>query len=301
MLGLRAGALFDGHARMTGADTVLIDGGRIAGVTAGPPDGVDVVDLGDGVTLLPGLIDPHLHLCLDASMDIVAAIQNASAGELYEQTRRAAATALAAGITTIRDLGDRGYLTLRLRDALAKDYTAGPEILAAGPPITTARGHCWFLGGEVADPADVRAAVVEHAERDQRAAGGRGGVPRRGAGRRRVQPATRTDHGRVARPGVEAGPGGLFAPAPDGVRILSARTTNGAARLPVRRTDEPDTLRARNTLLGRRQQPGHGRHHRVLRRRPRLGEPDRHRAGGRRLHHVQQGREGGRRGRAGPG
>ena len=73
--------------------------------------------------------------------------------------------ALAGGITTVRDLGDRNYITLALRDELAGDPTAGPELLVAGPPITTTGGHCWFFGGEVDDPAKVRAAVAERADR----------------------------------------------------------------------------------------------------------------------------------------
>ena len=73
----------------------------------------------------------------------------------------AARAALVGGVTTVRDLGDRGYLSLGLR--------AGgrlPTIVAAGPPITTPLGHCHFLRGEVADDVQaVQRAVREHAER----------------------------------------------------------------------------------------------------------------------------------------
>ena len=72
----------------------------------------------------------------------------------------AAAAQLRAGVTTVRDLGDRDYLALRLREI----HGAGlPTIVAAGPPITSAGGHCHFLGG-VAERG-VRDAVREHAER----------------------------------------------------------------------------------------------------------------------------------------
>jgi imidazolonepropionase-like amidohydrolase len=64
--------------------------------------------------------------------------------------------ALRAGITTIRDLGDRGYVTLSLRDD--PDL---PTILCAGPPITRVGGHCWYLGGEADSEAALRAAVRE--------------------------------------------------------------------------------------------------------------------------------------------
>ncbi len=71
--------------------------------------------------------------------------------------------ALRAGITTVRDLGDRGYVALALRDAAGTEPV--PEVLAAGPPITRTRGHCWFLGGEADGTAGVRAAVGERVER----------------------------------------------------------------------------------------------------------------------------------------
>ena len=74
---------------------------------------------------------------------------------------RAGQAALRGGVTTVRDLGDRDYLSLGLRG-----QPGLPTIVAAGPPVTTPGGHCHYLGG-VAEPteAGVRAAVREHAER----------------------------------------------------------------------------------------------------------------------------------------
>jgi imidazolonepropionase-like amidohydrolase len=71
---------------------------------------------------------------------------------LSDRARANAARALRAGITTIRDLGDRGYITLALRGEPGL-----PTILASGPPLTPSGGHCWFLGGE----CDGREALVE--------------------------------------------------------------------------------------------------------------------------------------------
>lgn len=61
----------------------------------------------------------------------------------------AARTALAAGNTTVRDCGDRNLLAVRLAAETAVQPGSGPEVLAAGPPLTTYRGHCHFLGGAV--------------------------------------------------------------------------------------------------------------------------------------------------------
>ena len=74
---------------------------------------------------------------------------------------------LAAGVTTVRDLGDRRWATLAWRDRIAAGTAArpGPTIVAAGPPITTPGGHCWHMGGEAGGAEALRAAVRERAER----------------------------------------------------------------------------------------------------------------------------------------
>jgi imidazolonepropionase-like amidohydrolase len=165
MLAIRAGRLFDGvDADPMENPVVLVEGGRVSAVVSTAPPGADVVDLG-AATLLPGLVDAHVHLAFDAGRDPVGRLSTVDDEQLLDGMRTAARRALAAGITTVRDLGDRGYLAVRLRDELAADPTGGPQVLAAGPPITTTRGHCWFLGGEADGVAGVRAAVRAHAER----------------------------------------------------------------------------------------------------------------------------------------
>jgi imidazolonepropionase-like amidohydrolase len=78
---------------------------------------------------------------------------------------KAAGQAVRAGITTVRDLGDRSFLTLALREQLAAWGDLGPQIVASGPPITVRGGHCDFLGGVAAGASELRAAVRERAER----------------------------------------------------------------------------------------------------------------------------------------
>jgi imidazolonepropionase-like amidohydrolase len=163
MWAIRAARLFDGFS-IVPTGVVIIDGGRIAGLEMAVPPGLDVVDLGD-VTLLPGLVDAHTHLVFDAGDNAVGRLDTVDDEALLDGARIAALTALDAGITTVRDLGDRGYATLRLRDEFAAEPGSGPEILAAGPPITTPRGHCWFFGGEARGVDGVRAAVRERVER----------------------------------------------------------------------------------------------------------------------------------------
>ena len=160
---LRAAWLFDGTGSALIPDPlVVIDGGTIVAVDSGTPapDGADVIDLG-GAALLPGLVDTHVHLAFDASADPVGALAGRSEAEARDAMIRAGQAALRGGVTTVRDLGDRDYLSLGLRGRPGL-----PTIVAAGPPVTTPAGHCHYLGG-VAEPTEpgVRAAVREHVER----------------------------------------------------------------------------------------------------------------------------------------
>jgi imidazolonepropionase-like amidohydrolase len=160
---LRAARLFDGSGSGLAVDPiVIIDGSTIVSVAYGvaTPAGVEVIDLGSA-TLLPGLVDTHVHLAFDASVDPVGQLAALNDHQALNAMREAGRAALRGGVTTIRDLGDRDYLSLELRGA-----TDLPTIVAAGPPITTAAGHCYYLGGVAAAGADgVRAAVREHAAR----------------------------------------------------------------------------------------------------------------------------------------
>ncbi len=154
---LRAARLFDGTA-VVANPTVVLDGAHVVAVGVDVP-GAEVVQLGD-VTLLPGLVDPHVHLALDASTDPVGALAARTSGDVLESMTDAAVRTLRQGVTTVRDLGDRDYLSLELRGR-----TDLPTIVAAGPPITTEGGHCHFLGGAVGPgTAAIRAAVRDRVE-----------------------------------------------------------------------------------------------------------------------------------------
>ncbi|MFG2972882.1 amidohydrolase family protein [Streptomyces sp. NPDC048331] len=154
--------------RVTVDGAVLYDGGRI--VAAGPRTEVEA-QAGPDVprsafpdgTLLPGLIDSHVHLALDAGPDPVACLQAASDAELYAGMAERAGRLLATGVTTARDLGDRGGLAVRLRDEIAAGHVPGPRLLSAGTPVTVPGGHCWFMGGEVEGVDAIRAAIRRNA------------------------------------------------------------------------------------------------------------------------------------------
>lgn len=177
MLAVRATRLFDGvNATLMQRPMLLIERGVIVAVEFGalePPAGAEIIDLGDS-TLLPGLIDVHVHLGFDAGADPVARMRADDDATLLLRMAAHARRMLATGITTARDLGDRGYLGVRLRDwyraglqarlggasdadALAGEL--GPELVVAGPPVTITGGHCFFMGGEADGELEVRRGV----------------------------------------------------------------------------------------------------------------------------------------------
>src|SRR6185312_4305702 len=167
LLAVRASRLFDGD-RGFGPSTALINDGKIVDVDttgAAPPAHAEVLDLGNDVCLLPGLIDVHVHLAFNASADVVGGLAAVDDAQLLNQMASAAHQALQAGITTVRDLGDRSFLALGLRDQLDAWGDPGPHIVASGPPITTRSGHCHFLGGVATGVHELRAAIRERAER----------------------------------------------------------------------------------------------------------------------------------------
>jgi imidazolonepropionase-like amidohydrolase len=156
VLALRAARLFDGRT-LVERPVVLIDGTRVAAVGVEPAPGADVVDLdaAGGVTLLPGFVDCHQHLCFDGRGTLEEQVTGVDGPALVERARAAARRALTGGVTTVRDLGDRDGVTLALRDEADL-----PTIVAAGPPITRPDGHCWYLGGGCAVGVDAARAAA---------------------------------------------------------------------------------------------------------------------------------------------
>jgi imidazolonepropionase-like amidohydrolase len=139
------------------------------GVEPGPaaaPDGWPVAEYLDG-TVLPGMIDCHVHLCGDSREGALDRLADYSDEDLDRVIEAALRAQLAAGVTTVRDLGDRRWAVLSWRDRVAAGTVGfpSPAIVASGPPITTPGGHCWFMGGQASHPGALRAAIRERADR----------------------------------------------------------------------------------------------------------------------------------------
>lgn len=160
---LRGAALIDGTGAPPLRDrAVVVTDRRIAGVVAdrSPRDGT-VLDLG-GLTLLPGLINCHVHLCLAGDADPSRTLADESyAATVVNAVVRAQQT-VEAGVTTVRDLGGREYAEIAVRDGVRAGRIAGPRILCAGRAVCITGGHGWRMLGRQADgPDDLRRAVRE--------------------------------------------------------------------------------------------------------------------------------------------
>lgn len=115
-------------------------------------------------TILPGLINCHVHLAFDGNADPVGALKSTSDRVLLKDMERRALQHLKSGVTTVRDLGDRRGLITDLRRSIEHGAIVGPRILAACAPLTRPEGHCWFLGGEVATDGEIREQVRRNAQ-----------------------------------------------------------------------------------------------------------------------------------------
>ncbi len=161
------GKIFDGEATLEDHG-LLVEGTSIARVAplaefegfAGAH-----IDTAGG-TLLPGLIDCHVHLDYIASGDPRASMEKMGPGQIVLAALANAQKSLAGGITGLRDCGGKDYLEFAVRDACNSGTFLGPTIRCAGRMICMTGGH----GNSIARVADGTQEVVK-AVREQVHAG----------------------------------------------------------------------------------------------------------------------------------
>lgn len=150
MLALTNLRLIDGTGRGPIENmAIIIDGKRIknVGLVTSYPDNTNVVDL-RGLTVMPGLIDCHLHLgglTIDQPGKAIGKVSlKDMASFFFDYSRNYAyrrRLAIENGVTTIRSAGDHYPHIIRLRDKIAVGKLSGPRIFAPGPTITAPGGH----------------------------------------------------------------------------------------------------------------------------------------------------------------
>ncbi|HYI40155.1 MAG TPA: amidohydrolase family protein [Allosphingosinicella sp.] len=140
---VHAGRLItDASKPASGPSTITITDGRITAVAAGlapAPAGTRLVDL-SGKTVLPGLIDMHVHLAGDPGGDFRDEAVDPNEWATLVGAKNARITALA-GFTTVRDLGSPPLVGFALRRATAEGFIPGPRIISSGPAISVIGGH----------------------------------------------------------------------------------------------------------------------------------------------------------------
>ena len=140
-----AGKLLDVRAGHLLTDQVIvIRGERIERVIpaseAALPHGANVIDL-SGATVLPGLIDMHDHITGDHRFHGYRALSISVPRQTLYGVLGARKT-LAAGFTTVRNVGASGYADVALRDAINDGEILGPRMLVSGPALGITGGHC---------------------------------------------------------------------------------------------------------------------------------------------------------------
>ncbi len=152
-MSLRAGRVFDGFASIPGANIdITVSGGIIRevrpiprGIAPGPPDTMQALDLRE-YTVLPAMVDCHVHLALDG-IDFNRSLELWSKGTpLWEKIRANLQNALHTGIAAVRDGGDREGIGLRARDKAIRGDFPAPRIKSSGTALGRPGMYGSFLG-----------------------------------------------------------------------------------------------------------------------------------------------------------
>ena len=140
---IHCGNLFNGVGNAVQQQmTVVVEGTKITAVQKGyttPAVGDRLVDM-KAKTVLPGLIDMHVHLESETRRGAIVDRFTTNVPDVAFQAAKYARTTLLAGFTTVRDLGGTG-VNVALRNAVNQGLVDGPRILTVGKSIATTGGH----------------------------------------------------------------------------------------------------------------------------------------------------------------
>lgn len=142
---IRAGQLLDvTNGRMLSDQLIVVRNNVIEAVgdanRINIPSGAIEIDLSNS-TILPGLIDAHVHLTSDASVNGYDSLSRSSIRNALYGTYSAGLT-LRSGFTTVRNVGAVAYGDVALRDSIVDGEVAGPRMIVAGQSLGITGGHC---------------------------------------------------------------------------------------------------------------------------------------------------------------
>lgn len=140
---IHCGHLIDGKNRGAQSQmSLIVEGGLIVAVEKGfaaTNTGDDLIDL-SRKTVMPGLIDLHVHLESETSKDQALQRFTLNEADIAFRSARFARKTLMAGFTTVRDVGGSG-VNIALRNAINQGLIEGPRIFTSGISIATTGGH----------------------------------------------------------------------------------------------------------------------------------------------------------------
>ncbi len=114
-----------------------------------------------GSTLMPGMIDSHTHLSMDATLENYLDHMSDSVTELRLRARAMMKIDLFSGVTTCRCLGDKEFLDIECRQAVEEGIVTGPDLLVAGRGIRAPKGH-GFVGYPIEGPEQIINTIREN-------------------------------------------------------------------------------------------------------------------------------------------
>lgn len=140
---IHCGVLIDGKSNEAQRQmTIVVEGNKIVSIAKGfatVNSGDSLIDLSKK-TVMPGLIDMHVHLEWETNKDEALQRFTLNDADVAFRSAQNARKTLMAGFTTVRDLGGSG-VNNSLRNAINQGYAVGPRIFSAGKSIATTGGH----------------------------------------------------------------------------------------------------------------------------------------------------------------
>lgn len=142
---IKAGKLIDGKGgNPIENPLIFIEDNKITSISregeATIPYDTEVIDL-SSKTILPGLIDSHIHYCLNGETNSEQLMLKESTPFQAIRATEYAKRDLMAGFTTVRAVGDRGFIDVALKQAIASGYAIGPRVMTSGHMLTTSGGR----------------------------------------------------------------------------------------------------------------------------------------------------------------
>lgn len=161
---LQHARIIDGCGGHIDGGTLVVEGSHISRV--GPDKRVSLPrgcapTNARGWTVLPGLIDCHVHFALGGEADVFGVLNRDDPARTLLKAANLARRTVEAGFTTVRDLGFRGHGIFALKQAIDEGLLPGPRILAAGQAICITGGHARIIGRQADGPDAITVAVRE--------------------------------------------------------------------------------------------------------------------------------------------